>query len=32
VTPNRLVTAIVTENGVVYPPFEINLRKAVLGQ
>jgi methylthioribose-1-phosphate isomerase len=32
VTPNRLVTAIVTENGVVYPPFDINLRNAVLGQ
>jgi len=32
VTPNRLVTAIVTENGVVYPPFDINLRKAVLGE
>lgn len=31
VTPNRLVTGIVTENGVVYPPFEVNLRKAVLG-
>ena len=31
VTPNRLVTAIVTENGVVYPPFDVNLRKAVLG-
>lgn len=31
VTPNRLITAIVTENGVVYPPFEVNLRKAVLG-
>lgn len=31
VTPNRLVTAIVTENGVVYPPFNVNLRKAVLG-
>ncbi len=30
VTPNRLVTGIVTENGVVYPPFEINLKKAVL--
>jgi methylthioribose-1-phosphate isomerase len=27
VTPNRLITAIVTENGVVYPPFEINLKK-----
>jgi methylthioribose-1-phosphate isomerase len=32
VTPNRLVTGIVTENGVVYPPFEVNLRKAVLGE
>ena len=30
VTPNRLITGIVTENGVVYPPFEVNLRKAVL--
>jgi len=30
VTPSRLVTGIVTENGVVYPPFEINLRQAVL--
>ena len=30
VTPNRLITGIVTENGIVYPPFEINLRKAVL--
>lgn len=32
VTPNRLVTGIVTENGVVYPPFHINLRKAVIGE
>jgi methylthioribose-1-phosphate isomerase len=31
VTPNRLVTGIVTENGVVYPPFEVNLKKAVMG-
>ncbi|HKY54996.1 MAG TPA: S-methyl-5-thioribose-1-phosphate isomerase [Anaerolineales bacterium] len=29
VTPNRLITGIVTENGVVYPPFDVNLRKAV---
>lgn len=29
VTPNRLITGIVTENGVVYPPFEFNLRKVV---
>ncbi len=32
VTPNRLITGIVTENGVVYPPFEINLKKVVLGE
>jgi methylthioribose-1-phosphate isomerase len=32
ITPNRLITAIVTENGVVYPPFEKNLRKAVMAQ
>ncbi len=31
VTPNRLITGIVTENGVVYPPFDINLKKVVLG-
>lgn len=29
VTPNRLVTAIVTENGVAYPPFEESLKKVV---
>jgi methylthioribose-1-phosphate isomerase len=27
ITPNRLITAIVTENGIVIPPFEVNLRK-----
>jgi methylthioribose-1-phosphate isomerase len=27
VTPNRLITAIITEKGVVYPPFEQNLRE-----
>jgi len=32
VTPNKYVTAIVTENGVVYPPFEEGLRKAVTGK
>jgi methylthioribose-1-phosphate isomerase len=32
VTPHRLVTGIVTENGVVYPPFDVNLKKAVLGE
>jgi methylthioribose-1-phosphate isomerase len=31
VTPNRLITAIVTENGLVYPPFDVNLKKTVLG-
>ncbi len=30
VTPQRLITGIVTENGVVYPPFERNLRQAVM--
>ncbi len=30
VTPNRLVTAIVTENGIVYPPFRVNLPEFVL--
>jgi methylthioribose-1-phosphate isomerase len=29
VTPNRLITGIVTENGVVYPPFDVNLKKIV---
>ena len=29
ITPNRLVTAIVTENGLVYPPYDTNLIKAV---
>ena len=32
VTPNRLLTGIVTENGVVYPPFDVNLKRAVLGE
>jgi methylthioribose-1-phosphate isomerase len=29
VTPHRLVTGIVTENGVAYPPFGVSLRRAV---
>ncbi len=29
VTPARLLTGIVTENGVIYPPFEINLLKVI---
>ena len=29
VTPNRLITGIVTENGVVYPPFDVNLKNYV---
>ena len=29
VTPNRLLSGIITENGVVYPPFNINLPKFV---
>jgi methylthioribose-1-phosphate isomerase len=31
VTPHRYITGIVTENGIVYPPFKVNLRKAVEG-
>lgn len=31
VTPHRYITGIITENGVVYPPFERNLRKVVKG-
>ncbi len=31
VTPHRYITGIVTENGIVYPPFERNLRRAVEG-
>jgi methylthioribose-1-phosphate isomerase len=31
VTPNRLIRGIVTENGVVYPPFDVNLKQAVQG-
>lgn len=29
VTPSRLLSGIITENGVVYPPFEFNLPKVV---
>jgi methylthioribose-1-phosphate isomerase len=29
ITPNRLITAFVTENGIVKPPFNINLPKVV---
>lgn len=29
VTPNRLLSGIVTENGVVYPPFDVNLKSVV---
>ncbi|MCJ7434299.1 MAG: S-methyl-5-thioribose-1-phosphate isomerase [Anaerolineales bacterium] len=29
VTPNRLITGIVTENGIVYPPFESNFKNVV---
>lgn len=31
VTPHRYVTGIVTEAGIVYPPFVKNLRAAVAG-
>ncbi len=29
VTPHRLITGIVTEKGIVYPPFDLNLRRIV---
>jgi methylthioribose-1-phosphate isomerase len=29
ITPNRLITAIITENGIVKPPFDVNLKIAV---
>ena len=32
VTPHRYITAIVTEKGVVYPPFQRNLERVVRGQ
>ena len=32
VTPYRYVTGIVTENGVAYPPFDVNLKRAVNGE
>lgn len=32
VTPNRLISGIVTENGVVYPPYDENLTSAVQGK
>jgi methylthioribose-1-phosphate isomerase len=31
ITPARLLTAIVTENGLVFPPFDVNLPRAVGG-
>jgi len=31
VTPHRYVTGIVTENGIAYPPFNLSLRRMVLG-
>jgi methylthioribose-1-phosphate isomerase len=32
VTPHRYITGIVTENGIAYPPFELSLRRMVLGE
>jgi methylthioribose-1-phosphate isomerase len=32
VTPHDLITAIITERGVVYPPYETNLRAALQGE
>lgn len=32
VTPHKFVTGIVTQNGIAYPPFDVNLRRAVEGK
>lgn len=32
VTPHRYVSGIITENGIVRPPFDVNLRRAVAGE
>ncbi len=32
ITPHRYLTGIITENGIVYPPFELGLRKVVKGE
>jgi methylthioribose-1-phosphate isomerase len=32
VTPHWLLSAIITENGVVYPPYDENLAKVVHGR
>jgi methylthioribose-1-phosphate isomerase len=32
VTPNRLISAIVTENGIIRSPFDVNLKKSVEAQ
>jgi len=32
VTPNKYITALVTERGVVYPPFDVNLARLFVGQ
>ena len=29
VTPHRLITGIITEKGIIYPPFDLNLRRIV---
>ncbi len=29
ITPNRLISAIITEKGALYPPFDVNLRRVV---
>ena len=32
VTDHSLLTAIITDKGIVYPPFDVNLRKTLLGE
>jgi len=32
VTPPKYVTAIITEKGVIYPPYERNVRRVIAGE
>jgi methylthioribose-1-phosphate isomerase len=29
ITPNRLINAIVTENGIIFPPYEVNIKEII---
>lgn len=32
VTPNELITGIITEKGILYPPYEESIKKAMINQ